>query len=130
MVVRVAPGVETRDRQGRRPLSPRLRAAHASRRLHRGALARWDQDSARLGRTRPGRVFRWMYCGYQEANAGDAAAAIAYHALIALVPTFLLLVSVAGYFLQRADVLEAAIITTVWALPLKEARDTLQALLE
>lgn len=130
MVVRVAPGVETRDRPRRRALSPRLRAAHVSRSLQRGALARWDQDSAKLSRTRPGRVLRWLYCGYQEANAGDAAAAIAYHALIALVPTFLLLVSVAGFFLQRADVLEAAIFTTVWALPFKEARDTLQALLE
>lgn len=71
-----------------------------------------------------------MYCGYQEANAGDAAAAIAYHALVALVPTFLLLVSIAGLFLRRGDVLETAIFTAVWALPLKEARDTLQALLE
>ncbi|MEJ7837781.1 MAG: YihY/virulence factor BrkB family protein [Thermomicrobiales bacterium] len=48
---------------------------------------------------------RWMYRGYNETSAGDLAAAVAYHALVALVPMFLLLVTIAGLFLQSDEVL-------------------------
>jgi membrane protein len=51
---------------------------------------------------------RWMYRGYNEKNAGDLAAAVAYHALVALVPMFLLLVTIAGIFLQSDTVLAQA----------------------
>jgi membrane protein len=71
-----------------------------------------------------------LYRGYHEVNAGDLAAAIAYHALIALVPTFLLLASIAGFFLQRRDVLETAVFAAVWALPLAEAQHALEAILQ
>jgi membrane protein len=50
----------------------------------------------------------WAYRGYNEKNAGDLAAAIAYHALVALVPMFLLLVTVAGLFLRSTAVLNQA----------------------
>jgi len=33
------------------------------------------------------RVLRWMHRGYVQANAGDLASAVAYSALIALIPT-------------------------------------------
>jgi membrane protein len=98
--------------------------------VQRGALARWDRESDRLERTRVGAMIRWLYCGYQEVNAGDLAAALAYHSLIALVPTFLGLVSVAGFVLQRDDILQTAIFAAVWALPLEETRQTLEAILQ
>ena len=50
----------------------------------------------------------WAYRGYNEKNAGDLAASVAYHALVALVPIFLLLVTVAGLFLQSDAVLQQA----------------------
>jgi YihY family inner membrane protein len=132
MAVRVAPGSDAlrEHRRHRRSATHRERAAHLTRRVGRGALARWDREQARLlHRTAPGRFLRWLYCGYQEVNAGDLAAAIAYHALIALVPIFLGVVSLAGFFLQRQDVLQTAIFAAVWALPFEEARQTLEALL-
>jgi membrane protein len=99
-------------------------------RVHRGALGRWDRESSRFERSPVGKLVRWMYCGYQEVNAGDLAAALAYHSLVALVPTFLGLVSIAGLVLQRDDVLEMAIYASIWALPLDDARSALEALLQ
>ncbi len=64
----------------------------------------------------------WLIGGYRAANAGDLAAAIAFNGLVALVPTFLLLVSVAGLFLQRDRVLNTAILASLWALPPNEAQ--------
>lgn len=129
MVVRVAPGLETGERR-RRPHVARPRATRLTARVHRGALGRWDREATRLERTPVGRLIRWMYCGYQEVNAGDLAAALAYHSLIALVPTFLGLVSIAGLVLQRDDVLEMAIFASVWALPIDDARSALEAILQ
>jgi membrane protein len=129
MVVRVVPGLEIRDRR-RRPYVPRPQAVRLPARVHRGALGRWDREASRFERSPVGKLLRWLYCGYQEVNAGDLAAALAYHSLVALVPTFLGLVSIAGLFLQRDDVLEMAIYASVWALPLDDARSTLEALLE
>ena len=74
---------------------------------------------------------RWLYRGYHQVNAGDLAAAIAYHALVALVPSFLLLVSIAGFLLNRDDaVLRTALNASFWALPSDGARDALEALLQ
>jgi membrane protein len=52
---------------------------------------------------------RWLYQGYTRSNAGDLAASIAYHALIAMVPMFFLLVGVAGLFLRNDAVLGQAV---------------------
>lgn len=52
---------------------------------------------------------RWMYRGYTRFSAGDLAASIAYHALIALVPMFLLIVGVTGLFLRNATVMQQAV---------------------
>jgi len=76
-------------------------------------------------------VPRWLYRGYHQVNAGDLAAAVAYHALVALVPSFLLLVSIAGFLLNRdEEVLRTALNAAFWALPSDGAREALQALIE
>jgi len=52
---------------------------------------------------------RWLYRGYVQKSAGDLAASVAYHALIAMLPMFFLVISVAGYFLRNdQEVLDAA----------------------
>ncbi len=63
------------------------------------------------------RLVRWMIRGYQQANATDLASAVAFQALVAVVPMFLLLISVAGLFLQDSRVLKQAILTIAWILP-------------
>jgi len=63
------------------------------------------------------RLVRWMIRGYQQANATDLASAVAFQALVAVVPMFLLLISVAGLFLQDSRVLQQAILTIPWILP-------------
>ena len=55
------------------------------------------------------RIPRWMYRGYTHVNAGDLAAAVAYHALVAMVPMFFLLVGVGGLFLRNDAVMQQAI---------------------
>lgn len=54
------------------------------------------------------RLPRWMIRGYQRYQAADLAAIIAYHAMIAMVPIFFLLVGVGGLFLRNDQVLDAA----------------------
>ena len=51
----------------------------------------------------------WMVRGYRAANASDLAAAVAFNALVALVPTLLLVFAVAGLLLRDEDVLLEAI---------------------
>ena len=75
------------------------------------------------------RLPAWMVHGYRRANAGDLAAAVAFYALAALVPTFLLLVFVAGLFLQRDQVLITAMYTSSWGLPPTAGPDAFQAAL-
>lgn len=65
-------------------------------------------DPARPWWTLIMRLPRWMYRGYNEANASDLAAAVAFNTLVALVPMFLLVVSMAGLFLKNDQVLEQA----------------------
>ncbi len=55
------------------------------------------------------RIPRWMYRGYTRVSAGDLAASIAYHALIAMVPMFFLLVGVGGLFLRNDAVMAQAV---------------------
>ena len=84
---------------------------------HRRAGRRFGWD-AHLTWNNAGAVPRWLYRGYHQVNAGDLAAAIAYHALVALVPSFLMVVSIGGYLLSRDDaVLRTALNAAFWALP-------------
>lgn len=62
----------------------------------------------RAGWQRILRFPRWLFQGFSRNNAGDLAAAIAYHSLIAMVPIFFLLIGVTGLFLQSETVLEQA----------------------
>ena len=90
------------------------------RRHEAGAIAQslptlWKQTN-RAGWTRILRFPRWLFQGFSRNNAGDLAAAIAYHMLIAMVPIFLLLIGVAGLFLSSQSVIDQAerAITTVF----------------
>lgn len=62
----------------------------------------------RAGWTQILRFPRWLIQGFSRNNAGDLAAAIAYHSLIAMVPIFFLMVGVTGLFLQSGTVMEQA----------------------
>jgi membrane protein len=71
----------------------------------------------------------WLVGGYRAADAGDLATVIAFNGLVALVPTTLLLVSVAGLLLRQDRVLTTASEATLWALPRSDARDALDVIL-
>jgi membrane protein len=74
-------------------------------------------------------LLNWMVRGYQQANAGDLAAAVAFNALVALIPTFLLFLSVAGLFFRVDQVLITSIYSSVWGLPGDATVDALEAVL-
>jgi membrane protein len=74
-------------------------------------------STRREARRAVSRVASWMIRGYQRANATDLASAVAFQALVAVVPMFLLMVSIAGLFLQDSRVLQQAILTIAWILP-------------
>jgi membrane protein len=71
----------------------------------------------------------WLVRGYRLAEAGDVATVIAFNALVALVPTVLLMAAITGMFLRQEQVLKTATMTSVWALPPSAARDALDGLL-
>lgn len=75
----------------------------------------WKRTN-RSGWSRLLRFPRWLFQGFSRNNAGDLAAAIAYHSLIAMVPIFFLLIGVAGLFLQNQAVMNQAerVIQTVF----------------
>lgn len=75
-------------------------------------------------------VPRWMYRGYQTSNASDLAAAVAFNALVALVPIVLLLFSVAGFILRDDGVLVEAVHASVWAFTPKKAHEAIEAILK
>jgi membrane protein len=75
------------------------------------------------------KVLHWMHRGYQHANAGDLAAAIAYNALVALIPTLLLTLSVAGLFFRLDEVFETTVYTSFWGLPDSAAGDAIKTVL-
>lgn len=76
------------------------------------------------------RVASWMIRGYQRANATDLASAVAFQALVAVVPMFMLMISIAGLFLQDARVLSQAIRTIAWILPSGASQDAFAAAFE
>lgn len=74
-------------------------------------------------------VVAWMHRGYTQTNAGDMASAIAYNGLVALIPTFLLALSIAGVFVRSDSVLVSTIYASVWGLPPGAASDALDTVL-
>jgi membrane protein len=74
-------------------------------------------------------IIQWMHRGYQHANAGDLAAAVAYNALVALIPTLLLTLSVAGLFFRLDEVFERTVYTSFWGLPDSAAGDAIKTVL-
>lgn len=74
-------------------------------------------------------LISWMIRGYQTSNAGDLAAAVAFNAMVALIPTFLLSLSIAGLFLQVDEVLTTTVYASFWGLPSGAAGDALNAAL-
>lgn len=88
-----------------------------------------SREQAGAGWFRPqrwiGQLIRWLHRGYSQANAGDLAAAVAYNALVALIPTFLLTLSVAGVFLRNDAVFTTTVFTSLWGLPSGAASDAL-----
>ena len=79
--------------------------------------------------TRVEHAFHWMVRGYQQANAGDLAAAVAFNGLVALIPTFLLCLSVAGLFFRMDEVYRNSVYVSVWGLPSGAAGDALETML-
>jgi membrane protein len=88
----------------------------------RNAWRRLQRADRRLDAT-------WLVGGYRAADAGDLATVIAFNGLVALVPTTLLLVSVAGLLLRQDRVLTTAREASLWALPQRDAHDALDVLL-
>jgi len=74
-------------------------------------------------------LIRWLHRGYSQANAGDLAAAVAYNALVAIIPTFLLTLSVAGVFFRSEGVFTDTILASLWGLPSGAAGDALETVL-
>jgi YihY family inner membrane protein len=103
-----------------------------------GSRGRWlfgrGASLLRLGRTTAVRSYRallasWPVRGYNQAGAGHLSAILAYNGLVALVPTTLLLVSVAGLLLRQEAVMSVFVRSAYWALPGDDARQALEAAL-
>ena len=87
-------------------------------------------DPVRTGiRYRTEALLRWMIRGYQQTNAGDLAAAVAYNGMVALIPTLLLLIAVAGLFFRSTQVLNTTVYVSFWGLSSGTASDALEAVL-
>ena len=125
MVLRVNSALGGRVCDGRPPVLPGGPAITPARRRAVPLPRLVSRSTSRKGLAIPA----WLIGGYRAANAGDLASAIAFNGLIALVPTFLLLVAVAGLFLQEERVMSTAVMASLWALPPNEAREALQAVL-
>ncbi|HWC29265.1 MAG TPA: YhjD/YihY/BrkB family envelope integrity protein, partial [Dehalococcoidia bacterium] len=93
-------------------------------RVREAVNAGWWQPRQLLGT-----IISWMHRGYTQANAGDLAAAVAFNALVALIPTFLLAFSIAGVFLRSDEFLRSSVYASLWGLPSGAADDALDAVL-
>ena len=98
-------------------------AAPPARRTAGAALSAWVRRGFRAV------LASWAVRGYRQADAGHLVAIIAFNALVALLPTLLLLAAVAGLVLRDAGALIAAVQAILWALPATEARDAMEAAL-
>ncbi len=75
------------------------------------------------------RVVHWAVDGYRRVNAGDLAAALAFNAMMAIVPTILLLITVAGVLLRSDELYRETVLTTQWLLPAGMSQDSTEALI-
>jgi membrane protein len=75
------------------------------------------------------RVVHWAIDGYRRVNAGDLAAALAFNAMMAIVPTILLLITVAGVLLRSDQLYRETVLTTQWLLPAGMSRDSIEAMI-
>jgi membrane protein len=71
----------------------------------------------------------WMVRGYQATNAGYLVAIVAFNALVAFVPTLLLLIALAGVALRDPTALTATVQAIEATLPTPDARTALDAVL-
>ena len=71
----------------------------------------------------------WAIRGYNEANGGHLVSIVAFNALVALVPTLLLMIAVTGLVLRDDRVLAATVNGILAWLPAAEAREALEAVL-
>ena len=74
------------------------------------------------------RTLRWMAVGFHESQANDLAAAVAYYALLTIVPTLLGLVSILGLFMQTDVGYRQAVDTALWIVPSEFINDTVEGL--
>lgn len=95
-----------------------------------GLAAAHALNAPRSARQRLYDLLGWAHRGYSQANAGDLAAAVAYNALVALIPTFLLLLAIAGVLFHDTGVLTTARYSSVWGLPSGAASDALDAVIQ
>lgn len=121
------------------PVEERMRGQRAARAARtRGWLDRLRRDvsgiqriASRLGSRR--RILRkialWMVDGYRRVNAGDLAAALAFNAMMAIVPTILLMITIAGVLLRSEELYQKAVPTTLWLLPAGLSDESVDAIL-
>ncbi len=74
------------------------------------------------------RTIRWMIKGFRQNQANDLAAAVAYYALLAIVPTLLALISAVGFFLRTEDGYRQAVSIVLWIVPEGVTSDSVEAL--
>lgn len=75
------------------------------------------------------RVAQWGIDGYRRVNAGDLAAALAFNAMMAIVPTILLLITVAGVLLRSDQLYRETLVTAQWLLPAGMSQESTDALI-
>lgn len=75
------------------------------------------------------RAARWMIDGFRANQANDLAAAVAFYALLAIVPTVLALISLVGFFLRTEDGYSQAVSIVLWIVPDVVTGDSVDALL-
>jgi membrane protein len=102
-----------------------VRPSREMRRQLEGAIEASHQSLLKRAES----LVRWMHRGYAQANAGDLAAAVAFSALVALIPTLLLTLSVAGLFFRIDSIFKETIYTSFWGLPSSQAGDAIQTVL-
>ena len=121
-------GQERHQPEGGDRFPPVVRHWRVALRRDAGRLRR---RAARFGSGREGlrQVARWAIDGYRRVNAGDLAAALAFNAMMAIVPTILLLITVAGILLRSDELYQETVLTTQWLLPAGMSRDSTEALI-
>lgn len=121
---------------GRRSTSTTGRERSRTGTRHWRAGLRRDAERLRRLTARSGtlreivaRIVHWAIDGYRRVNAGDLAAALAFNAMMAIVPTILLLITVAGVLLRSDQLYRETVLTTQWLLPAGMSRDSTEALI-